>query len=462
MDYDFFIKSKIVSAQPSGFDVNMSDFNAMAFDWQKILIRWALKKGKSALFEDCGLGKTIQQLDWARIVCQKIGGNVLIFAPLSVSHQTVREGAKFGIHVNRCESMKDVLPGINITNYERLGKFNISDFTGIVLDESSIIKDFTGQFRNQIIEATANVPYRLACSATPSPNDYTELGNTAEFLGVMKRSEMLSMFFINDTSNTTSSWRLKGHVRKNKFWEWLSSWCVMIQKPSDIGFSNDGFILPEIKHIEHIIPYNGKRDGLFVEPAIGLSGIRASMRDSLLDRCKKCADIVNLSENQFVVWCNLNDESAELTRLINGAVEVKGPDDPKHKERSFLDFSDGKIRVLVTKPKIAMYGMNWQNCHNTVVTGLSHSYEQFYQLIRRFWRFGQPQKVNVHIVIGEREGNVLLTIKQKDERMKAMFSQMVYHMRDLMKTELQSTERKTTPYNPQKEMELPCFLVSSI
>ena len=395
-------------------------------------------------------------------MCEKTEGDVILFAPLSVSHQTVREGRKFGIDVNRCESQHDVRPGINITNYERLSKFDISKFQGVILDESSIIKSFTGKFRNQIIEETINTPYRLACSATPSPNDYTELGNTAEFLGVMKRSEMLSMFFINDTSDTNANWRLKGHVRKNKFWEWLSSWCVMIQKPSDIGFNDDGFILPKIKHTDHVIKYDGPRDGLFVEPAVGLSGIRASMRESLKDRCIKCAEIVNSSVDQWVVWCNLNDESKELVSLIPGAVEVKGPDDPKFKENAFLDFADGKIRVLVTKPKIAMYGMNWQNCHNTIVTGLSHSYEQFYQLVRRFWRFGQPNEVNCHIVIGEREGNVLMTIKQKDEKMKAMFSQMVHHMRDLMKTELESTCRKSTKYNPQKEMELPCFLRSSI
>lgn len=458
MNYQDFIATKSVTAKASGFDVSQQDLNSMLFDWQKVLVRWSLRKGKSALFEDCGLGKTIQQLDWARMVNKETFGDVLIFAPLSVSHQTVREGAKFGIPVNRCESMGDVRSGINITNYERLQKFDISHFQGVVLDESSIIKDFAGKFRSQIIESCFNTPYRLACSATPSPNDYTELGNTAEFLGVMTRSEMLSMFFINDTSNTSASWRLKGHVKKNKFWEWLSSWCVMIQKPSDIGFDDNGFVLPPINHHEHFIPYTGHKTGLFVDPAVGLSEVRASMRESLQERCKKSAEIVNNSEKQWVVWCSLNNESKVLSEFIPDAIEVKGQDTPEHKERSFLDFANGDIRVLVTKPKIAMYGMNWQNCHNTVVTGLSHSYEQYYQLIRRFWRFGQPREVNVHIVIGEREGRVLDTIRLKDEKMKTMFSSMIHHMQDLMKTEIESTSRKSEIYNPQKDMILPEFL----
>lgn len=457
-DYSEFLSKKIYNHIPSGFDTDTNKMNSALFDWQAVLVRWALRKGKAALFEDCGLGKTIQQLEWARLVCGKTGGSVLIFAPLSVSHQTVREGEKFGYSVNRCEKENDVVGGINITNYERIDLFDLSKFSGVVLDESSIIKSFTGQFRNKIISSSISIPYRLACSATPSPNDYTELGNTAEFLGVLTRSEMLSMFFINDTSETSANWRLKGHVRKNKFWEWLSSWCVMIQKPSDIGFSDDGFILPEIKHIEHVIPYTGKRTGLFVEPAIGLSGIRASMRESISVRCEMCAAIVNDSPLQHVVWCSLNDESRVLSSIIPDAVEVKGQDDPEHKEKSFFRFANGDIRVLVTKPKIAMYGMNWQNCCNTVITGLSHSYEQYYQLVRRFWRFGQPNPVNVHIVIGEREGRVLDTIRTKDEKIKTMFSSMILHMRDLMKNEIESTSRKVDVYNPQKEMVIPEFI----
>jgi hypothetical protein len=456
MRYEDFLTNKLTAHKPSGFSVDTHMLNPNLFDWQKVLVRWALFKGKAALFEDCGLGKTLQQLEWANQVHAFTGGDVIVFAPLAVSQQTVREGAKFGIHVNRCADQSDVKPGINITNYERLDRFDPSAFIGIVLDESSIIKDFTGQFRGKVIEEYARTPYKLACSATPSPNDYTELGNTAEFLGVMTRSEMLSMFFINDSGDTTASWRLKGHVQDNKFWEWLSAWCVMIQKPSDIGFSDEGFILPELVLHEHVIPADGK--GWFVEAATGLSEIRDSMRETLQERCKMVADIVNASDQVWAVWCALNDESKELARLCSDAVEVCGSDKPEHKEQSFIDFSDNKIGVLVTKPKIAMWGLNWQNCNNTIITGLSHSYEQFYQLVRRFYRFGQTKPVHVHIVIGEREGRVLETIKRKEKAMAEMFSGMVKHMQKLTITELTHTERKSTQYNPTVEMLLPSFL----
>ena len=456
MDYREFLDKKLFEYKPCGFQVSTDDLNPMLFDWQKMLVRWALYKGRAALFEDCGLGKTPQQLEWAYRVHMHTGGKVLIYAPLAVSQQTVREGHKFGIKVHRCADQEDVIDGINITNYERLDKFDPATFVGIVLDESSIIKDFTGKFRNKLIEAYASVPYKLACSATPSPNDYTELGNTAEFLGVMSRSEMLSMFFINDSGDTTASWRLKGHVADNKFWEWLSAWCVVLQKPSDLGFEDAGFILPPLNTHEHVIPADG--NGWFVEPAEGLSGIRESMRETMDERCQIAADIVNGSSEQWCVWCSLNPESELLTKLIDGAVEVKGADASEHKEAALLGFAEGEINRLVTKPKIAMWGLNFQNCSHSVVTGLSHSYEQFYQLVRRFYRFGQDMPVNIHIVIGEREMGVLDAIKRKEKQMADMFAGMVRHMQKLTIQELQHTSRKTTPYRPAMEMVLPKFL----
>lgn len=456
MNYNDFLEKKTEYYKPSGFMVDLDSLNSKLFDWQKILVRWSLFKGRSALFEDCGLGKTPQQLEWANQVCKKTSGNVIIYAPLAVSQQTVREGVKFGINVNICKTHRDIKPGINITNYERLEKFDPNDFIGIVLDESSIIKNFTGKFRNKIIDSYIKTPYKLACSATPSPNDYTELGNTAEFLGVMTRSEMLSMFFINDSGDTTASWRLKGHVADNKFWEWLAQWSVMIQKPSDIGFKDDGFILPELIIHEHIIP--AEDNGWIINDAVGLSEIRNSMRETLIERCSLVADIVNSSREVWAVWCNLNDESKCLSSKITGSTEVCGSDTPEFKESAFLDFSDNKINALVTKPKIAMWGLNWQNCNHTIITGLSHSYEQFYQLIRRFYRFGQTKPVHVHIVIGQREGNVLDVIKRKEKQMSEMFAGMIYHMRELMKHELTHTNRNTTEYNPTIEMLLPKFM----
>lgn len=405
---------------------------------------------------NCGLGKTAQQLEWANKVHEHTGGDVLIFAPLAVSQQTVREGKKFGIKVNRCKDQSDVKSGINITNYERLDKFDPRLFIGVVLDESSITKNFTAAFTNKIIDNFGIVPYKLACSATPAPNDYTELGNTAEFLGVMTRPEMLAMYFVNDPSDTTAPWRLKGHVKDNKFWEWLASWCVVLQKPSDLGFSDEGFILPELNITENIIESDGA--GWLVEWADGLSEVRQSMKDTMETRCSKVAEIVNNSKDIFCIWCSLNPESKMLSKFITGSVEVCGSDTSEFKEQSFIDFADNKIKALVTKPKIAMWGMNFQNCNNTIITGLSYSYEQFYQLIRRFYRFGQKKPVNVTIVIGERELGVLDSIRRKEKAMSDMFSGMVRYMQKITISELKHTRKKQTEYNPQLEMELPKFL----
>lgn len=460
--YQDFLMSKRIAHKPCGIDIDSESLNKNLFDWQRVVVKWALYKGRSALFEDAGLGKTIQFLSWASAVHDETCGDIIIFSPLAVSHQTIREGIKFGVPVTYCKSKDDVMPGINITNYERIDNFDPSAFIGVVLDESSIIKSFTGKFRNELIERYESTPYKLACSATPAPNDYTELGNTAEFLGVMSRSEMLSMFFINDTSDTTASWRLKGHVKNNVFWDWLASWAVVMRRPSDIGFSDDGYILPDINYVEHVIPYSGTRDTLFVEQAEGLSGVRESMRETLVDRVKKCAEIANGNDKVWAVWCNLNDESSALTAAIDGAVEVKGSDKPEYKEKTLLAFSDDTIRAIITKPKLAMFGMNWQNCYNVIITGLSHSYEQFYQLIRRFHRFGQKNTVNVHIVYGEREGNVLNTVLEKERRASDMFESMIVHMRSIMKDELTVTDRKTTLYNPKTEMQLPKFIIEGV
>lgn len=458
MKYQDFLQSKAIEHRASGFDVSIKDLNPMLFDWQKVLDQWGLKKGRAALFEDCGLGKTPQQLEWSKFVCIETGGDVLILAPLAVSKQTRREGVKFGIEVNVCKEQSDIKPGINIANYERLHRFNPSHFSGIVLDESSILKNFAGKIRNQIIDAFIATPYKLCCTATPSPNDFTELGNTAEFLGVMTRPEMLAMFFINDASNT-GTWRLKGHVKDNKFWEWLCTWAVMIQKPSDIGFDNGDFILPPLEYHDHTIKYNGSRNGkLFVENARSLTERREARRESLSERVARTADLVNNSNDPWVVWCNLNAESEALKNSIKDSVEVKGSDSHDHKESSMLNFSDNQVKCLVTKPKIAGFGMNWQNCSDMAFVGLSDSYEQFYQAVRRCWRFGQTKTVNAHIIIGEREGAVVANIKRKEQDMLSMFQGMVSHMAELTKQEIGHTEKTETLYNPQIDMILPDFL----
>lgn len=454
MNYEEFLKNKLIQHKPIGFDVD--DLNTNLFDWQKAIVRWALLKGRSALFEDCGLGKTLQQLEWSRHIVAKTNGNVLILAPLAVSAQTKREGELFGIDVNICRSHDDVKPGINITNYEKLDRFYPEDFSGIVLDESSILKNFTGQTKIKIIESFLNCPYKLCATATPSPNDYTELGNTSEFLSVMTRPEMLSMFFINDTSDT-GTWRLKGHVSKNIFWQWISSWAIMIQNPSDIGFENN-FKLPTLEIHEHVIPYTGRKETLFVEPATTLSDRRYARKESLSERVSLTADLVNNSSENWLIWCNLNSESELLKSMIHDAIEVKGSDSTEHKESAMLNFQGNKIKCLVTKPSIAGFGMNWQNCSHMAFVGLSDSYEQYYQAVRRCWRFGQKNTVHAHIVTGEREGAVVQNIKRKERDMQSMFQGMIKHMKELMKSEITQSKRTTTKYIPSKEIILPSFL----
>ena len=455
MNYNDFLQTKQIRFQNKGLEVDLNSLNNKLFEWQKKLVQWSLFKGRSALFEDCGLGKTIQQLEWSQIVCNRTGGNVLILAPLAVSLQTKREGEKFGINVNIAKDNDSIKSGINITNYEKMEKFDPSLFSGIVLDESSILKSFTGKTTMYLIEAFRETKYKLCCTATPAPNDFMELGNTSEFLGVMTRPEMLSMFFINDTSKT-GTWRLKGHVEKSKFWEWLSSWSMVVQKPSDIGYDNQGFDLPELKIHKHILKFNGKKTTLFTEEAKTLSERREARKESLNDRLIETTKIIN--NEKWLLWCNFNTEGEMLKKAIYNSVEIKGADSLDHKEKSIIDFANGGIDILITKPKIAGFGVNLQSCHNVVFFGLSDSYEQFYQAIRRCWRFGQKYSVNVHIIIGEQELSVLRNIERKEKDAQLMFKSMIGYMQQNMFDELSGLNNSSTPYKPNIEMKLPYFL----
>ncbi len=443
MEYSDFINDKLIINKPCGFDP--PELNSMLFPFQDAITSWGLRKGRVCFFEDCGLGKTPQQLVWAQAVVDHTGGSVLIAAPLAVSAQTVQEGVKFGVEVNRCQSGDDVKSGINITNYERLEKFNPADFVGIVLDESSILKSYSGKIRNQIIEMFSETPYRLACTATPAPNDFMELGNHAEFLGVMTRAEMLSMFFVNDQVET-QKWRLKGHAQK-EFWKWVASWAVMIRKPSDIGFDDSDFILHELRMhnitIEHGKPLDGQ---LFKTNASTLMERRAARRETIGARCAKAATLANESDEQWLIWCDLNAESEALKRLIPDAVEIKGSDKPDHKENSMLDFAAGKIRVLVTKPKIAGFGMNFQSCHNVVFVGLSDSYEAYYQAVRRCWRFGQKNPVDAYVVTADIEGAVLANIQRKEKDAEKMANAMAEIMGDITMDQLGEEKRERSVY----------------
>lgn len=414
--------------------------NPMLFDFQHDIVRWALKKGRAAIFADCGLGKTPMQLEWAR----HIPGDVLILAPLAVNKQTVREGKKFGVKVNACRCDGDIKPGINIANYEMLDHFNPERFAGIVLDESSILKSYGGKIRNQIIDSFKDTPYKLACTATPAPNDHMELGNHAEFLGVMNRTEMLAMYFVHD-GKETQKWRLKGHGQ-SKFWEWVSSWAVMIRKPSDLGYDDGKFSLPEIK-IHRIEIETGASPGkLFADPAETLSERLAARRSTVDQRCERAAELMNGTKEPWLFWCNLNAEGNALDKLIDGAVQVQGSDKSADKEDRMIGFSDGKFKTMITKPKIAGFGMNWQHCSNVVFVGLSDSYEQYYQAIRRCWRFGQKKTVNCYIVTAITEGNVVNNIKRKEAEAEKMAKGMVDNMKDINSAEIKGTKRSKAKY----------------
>ena len=449
MEYSEFIRSKEIRVKASGFYPE-AEINPVLFDFQRAIVRWALIRGKAAVFADCGLGKTPIQLEWAHHVTGHTGQPVLILAPLAVSKQTVREGNKFGIKVNPCRCADDVKPGVNIANYEMLHAFDVPVFSGVVLDESSILKSYAGKVRTQIIESFTETPYKLACTATPAPNDYMELGNHAQFLNVMTREEMLAMFFINDGGDV-GQWRLKGHAQK-EFWKWICQWAVMLRKPSDLGYSDEGFALPELCLHEHVIPSANETDRLFDVGVKTLEERRRARKSSLSDRVKVAADLAaEHPDDQWLVWCDLNDESAALSRSIPGSTEVKGADTNEHKETSMLGFAAGSVRVLVSKPSICGFGMNFQGCHNVIFTGLSDSYEQFYQAVRRCWRFGQKQTVDVHIVISESEGPVLENIKRKERDAMKLAEGMVDHMADISKAILHDNEYQIPDYKRAEE-----------
>ena len=420
----------------------------MLYEFQKDIVRWALKKGKACIFADCGLGKTPMQLSWAHQVCTHAGGMVLILAPLAVADQTKREAEKFGYTAKVVESQSECISGINITNYEKMDKFVANEFVGVVLDESSILKSYSGKVRTAIIQNFHSVPYKLACTATPAPNDYMEIGNHSEFCGVMTRSEMLSMFFVHD-GGQTSKWRLKGHAT-DVFWQWLATFSVFVDNPANIGYQVSGYDLPKLNINEIIVDGNEP-----IKESLTLTERREARKESLELRCKKAAKLVNSSNEKWLVWCDLNDESARLSELISESVEVKGSDKSEYKSNSMLAFSDGTVKCLITKPKIAGFGMNWQNCHNMIFTGLSDSYEQYYQAVRRCWRFGQEKPVNVYIIISTKEGCVKENIERKQCDFQKMQSEMTELTKEITKKELKSTCRISTPYEPTKEMKLP-------
>lgn len=440
--YGAFLEAKRTTACDGG--INVRGVGRHLYPFQKHCVKWACKLGKAAIFADCGLGKTPMQIEWARQMIKR-GGRALIVAPLAVSQQTHLEGEKFGVEV--CIARKpSELGAISITNYEMLEHFAGEDFTAVVLDESSILKNFAGQYRQQITDFCARIPYRLACTATPAPNDYVEIGTHSEFLGALSRVKMLSRYFVNDSSDT-GTWRLKGHAEE-AFWEWMRSWCIAFRKPSDIGFSDDGFDLPALQMHEHVVAGQHMDGYLFDSKSKTLAERRAARRDSLDERVARAASIANKGRGPYLIWCNLNSESTALTKAIRGAVEVAGSTKKDAKESAMMDFARGKIRALVTKPSIAGFGMNWQACASMLFVGLSDSWEQYYQAVRRCWRFGQTRRVHVHIIISDAEGDVLSNIRRKEGQASSMFDRLVASM----------TSRNERTGICELEMELPTWI----
>ena len=427
MDYIEFLKTKQKSRPMSGLDVSESDLNDQMFPFQKFIVSRALKAGKYAIFADCGLGKTLMQLEWAHHVNKHTGKPVLILAPLAVAGQTIAEGVKFNIPIEKLNvninNPIGALNGIYITNYEQIDNVNSDEYAGIVLDESSILKNFEGKRKTQILESFANTPYKLACTATPSPNDPMELGNHAEFLDVMSRNQMLSMYFVHDGGNT-SKWRLKGHA-VNQFYRWVGTWAIMLNKPKDIGFPMMGYDLPNLNMIEETIETPKRDNGLlFNDTAISATNFNHELRLTKLERMEQAADIVNNSDEPFIVWIKQNEEGDLIRKLIPDAVEVKGSDNPEYKESKLLGFAKGEFRVLVTKTKIAQFGLNYQNCRNQIFASLDFSFEGLYQAIRRSYRFGQKSEVNIYIITTDTMQNVVESINQKQKQFTIMQDKM--------------------------------------
>lgn len=432
--YEDFIKSKRRSEIATGH--TPGELNEHLFDFQHAIVSWAVRRGRAAIFADTGLGKTLMQLSWADEVSTYSNGIVLILAPLAVSEQTIEQGATFGIEVKRVpEGETPKNSGVWITNYERINAIDFDSLAGIVLDESSILKSHDGKTRTAIIQSCQSIPYRLSCTATPSPNDFEELGNQCEFLGVMTRTEMLATYFVNDAGDT-GTWILKGWGQ-SRYWEWMGTWSVVLRSPADIGFDGSRYDLPKLEYHEHVVATDVIGDELFSRPAMGLSERRKAQRDSIIERCKALAEVVNSEPNEpWLIWCHLNDEAEMLQSMIAGSVNVQGSDKPESKTKNLLGFAHGDIRVLISKPKIAGYGMNWQHCARMAFVGLDDSFEKFYQAVRRCYRFGQKREVQVHIFTAENEGQILLNIKRKEAQHHKMSINMIEHMKDIMNQEL--------------------------
>lgn len=460
ISYADFLAAKRMQDPSTGM-TKIADLPPILKDHQRDITSWALRRGRAAIFAGTGLGKTLMELTWGGRVAEYTGKPVLCFAPLAVSAQHIREAEKFMmLNAKIAHSQDDVTDNdVYVTNYQKIGHFDLSKFGGVILDESSILKSTDGHYRTRLIEECSVIPFRLAATATPAPNDFMELGNHAEFLGVMSYTDMLATFFTHD-GGETQKWRLKGHA-ENEFWKWMASWAVMIRKPSDLGYSNEGYDLPPLHQHQHTVGVeyapNIETGLLFPMQANSLSERIAARRGTVEERVAMAASITP-DDKPFVWWCNLNSESEALCKAIPGAIETRGSDPDDVKTRKLTDFSEGRIRVLVTKPSVAGFGMNWQHCADTGFVGLNDSFEQIYQAIRRFWRFGQTKPVNVHFIAAETEGAVVANIRRKEADAERMAAAMVMHTASITSQNVRGISRDTPDYNPQKPFIIPDWL----
>lgn len=463
--YEDLIAAKRLSFEPHGFD-DIPDLHPNLFPHQRAATEFGLRAGSSAMFLDTGLGKSFAALEWGRVVVEKTNKPVLMLAPLAVGPQHQREAQRFGIDAIYVRDGSEVTgPRIYITNYERLDNFVVTQFAGIILDESSVIKSFTGKTTRKLIDAFSRTPYRLACTATPAPNDHTELGTHSEFLGVLRREEMLPRWFINDTANT-GTWRIKGHA-VDDFWRWVASWARCVSLPSDLGFPDDGYVLPEVTVTEHMVKADrsidageelrGKFAGqqrLFRIPDTSATAIHKEKRLTCDDRADLVAGCIDADpEESWIVWCDTDYEADAILARIPGAEEVRGSMLLTAKEARLDAFSRGDLRVLVTKPSIAGYGLNWQHCARMAFAGLSFSYENYYQAIRRCWRFGQTRPVEVHIAMADTEAAIKHVIDRKAGDHDAMKKAMASAMRQAIKA-----DRGRATYQPQTNVTVPAWL----
>ena len=459
MKYDQFLKSKKSKSVACGFEPG--PLNDRLFDWQADIVNWALRRGRAGLFPDTGLGKTLMQLVIGEQIVKETGGRFLILTPLAVAAQTEREADKFniGVKVTVAASSDDVTDGITVANYEKLHKFDVGEFVGVALDEASILKTFGGKTRQSLIDVFRETPYRYMLTATPSPNDVMEIGSYAEFLGLMTRSEMLSTWFVHD-GGETSKWRLKRHA-EGQFFAWMASWCVMLNRPSDIGYSDEGYNLPPLTINEHIVESTILPGMLFQSDARTLNDQRAARRETIGSRVAIVADLVNRNLDSWIVWCNLNQESNAASKAISDSIEVYGSMKDDVKEKALTAFGCNSKRVIVTKPSIAGHGLNWQHCSNVAFVGLSHSFEQYYQAIRRSWRFGQTNPVNVHVIVSDRDGAIVENIKRKEAEHNRLVRGIVGEMSEHSRSEIKSPTRAVEEYHPTRKMRIPQWLMSS-